>query len=70
MYYDYRLLCLRSVRQHSKSSIAQYGQTTRRINPECNQTLTEYCGKTETMEHLLCECENYSESLWCNLLIH
>jgi hypothetical protein len=39
-YYGYRLLCLRLVRQHSKSSIAQYGQTTRHINPECDQTLT------------------------------
>jgi hypothetical protein len=25
------------------------------------------CGKMETMEHLLCECENYSEPLWNKL---
>jgi hypothetical protein len=28
-------------------------------NPGC-----ERCGRTETMEHLLCECEYYSEPLW------
>jgi hypothetical protein len=27
----------------------------------------ERCGKTETMEHLLCECEYYSELLWDRL---
>jgi hypothetical protein len=24
----------------------------------------DHCGKVETMEHLLCECEHYSEPLW------
>ncbi len=33
-----------------------------RPDPNC-----ERCGKTETMEHLLCECENYSELLWSKL---
>jgi hypothetical protein len=33
-----------------------------RPDPNC-----ERCGKTETMEHLLCECENYSEPLWSKL---
>jgi hypothetical protein len=30
-----------------------------RLDPNCDR-----CGKPETMEHLLCECENYSEPLW------
>jgi hypothetical protein len=33
-----------------------------RPDPNC-----ERCSKTETMEHLLCECENYSEPLWSKL---
>jgi hypothetical protein len=33
-----------------------------RPNPNCDR-----CNKTETMEHLLCECENYSEPLWSKL---
>jgi hypothetical protein len=33
-----------------------------RLDPNCDR-----CGKTETMEHLLCECENYSEPLWGKL---
>jgi hypothetical protein len=33
-----------------------------RLDPNC-----ERCGKVETMEHLLCECENYSEPLWNKL---
>ncbi len=33
-----------------------------RPDPNCDR-----CGKTETMEHLLCECENYSEPLWSKL---
>ncbi len=31
----------------------------RRPDPSCDR-----CGKVETMEHLLCECEYYSECLW------
>jgi hypothetical protein len=33
-----------------------------RLDPNCDR-----CGKPETMEHLLCECENYSEPLWNKL---
>jgi hypothetical protein len=33
-----------------------------RPDPNCDR-----CGKTETMEHLLCECEYYSECLWNRL---
>jgi hypothetical protein len=33
-----------------------------RANPHC-----ERCKKVETMEHLLCECEYYSEPLWDKL---
>jgi hypothetical protein len=33
-----------------------------RPDPNC-----DHCGKPETMEHLLCECENYSEPLWGQL---
>jgi hypothetical protein len=33
-----------------------------RPNPQC-----ERCKKVETMEHLLCECEYYSEPLWSKL---
>jgi hypothetical protein len=33
-----------------------------RLDPNCDR-----CGKTETMEHLLCECEYYSECLWNRL---
>jgi hypothetical protein len=33
-----------------------------RLDPNCDR-----CGKMETMEHLLCECENYSEPLWNKL---
>jgi hypothetical protein len=33
-----------------------------RPDPNCDR-----CGKTETMEHLLCECENYLEPLWNKL---
>jgi hypothetical protein len=35
-----------------------------RMQPDPNCDL---CGKPETMEHLLCECENYSEPLWGKL---
>jgi hypothetical protein len=35
-----------------------------RMRPEPN---CERCGKTETMEHLLCESEKYSEPLWSKL---
>jgi hypothetical protein len=31
----------------------------RTLDPNC-----ERCGRVETMEHLLCECEYYSECLW------
>jgi hypothetical protein len=34
----------------------------RRPDPNC-----ERCGRVETMEHLLCECEYYSECLWNRL---
>jgi hypothetical protein len=33
-----------------------------RPNPQC-----ERCGQVETMEHLLCECEHYSEPIWTKL---
>jgi hypothetical protein len=33
-----------------------------RPNPTCDR-----CERTETMEHLLCECENYSVPLWNKL---
>jgi hypothetical protein len=33
----------------------------------CSYLYCERYGKTETMEHLLCECENYSEPLWSKL---
>jgi hypothetical protein len=33
-----------------------------RPDPNCDR-----CGKTETMEHLLCVCENYLEPLWSKL---
>ncbi len=33
-----------------------------RGDPNCDR-----CGETETMEHLLCECEYYSECLWNRL---
>jgi hypothetical protein len=33
-----------------------------RPDPNCDR-----CGKPETMEHLLCECEKYSEPLWGKL---
>ncbi len=33
-----------------------------RLDPNC-----ELCSKVETMEHLLCECEHYSEPLWSKL---
>jgi hypothetical protein len=33
-----------------------------RQDPNCDR-----CGKRETMEHLLCECEFYSEPLWSKL---
>jgi hypothetical protein len=33
-----------------------------RPDPNCDR-----CGKTETLEHLLCECEFYSECLWNRL---
>ncbi len=33
-----------------------------RLDPNCDR-----CGKMETMEHLLCECENYSEPPWNKL---
>jgi hypothetical protein len=33
-----------------------------RLDPNC-----ERCSKVETMEHLLCECEYYSEPLWSKL---
>jgi hypothetical protein len=35
-----------------------------RPDPNC-----ERCEKTETLEHLLCVCENYSEPLWSKLAI-
>jgi hypothetical protein len=35
-----------------------------RPNPQC-----ERCKKVETMEHLLCECEYYSEPLWSKLAV-
>jgi hypothetical protein len=34
----------------------------RRLDPNC-----ERCGRVETMQHLLCECEYYSECLWNRL---
>ncbi len=33
-----------------------------RLDPNC-----ERCGKVDTMEHLLCECEYYSGPLWSKL---
>jgi hypothetical protein len=33
-----------------------------RPDPNCDR-----CGRMETMEHLLCECEYYSEGLWNRL---
>jgi hypothetical protein len=63
--YDYPLLHPKLEKQHSKSSIIQYGLTTRLTNPGCGQTQT--AKGAEKMEHLRCECENYSEPLWTKL---
>jgi hypothetical protein len=64
--FDYCLLLLKPEKQHSRSLTAPSGRTPRRSNPECNriQTVSDVM---ETIEHLLCECEYYSEPLWSKL---
>ncbi len=46
----------------SNSQPNNLDQSRKRPDPGC-----ERCGRAETMEHLLCECEYYSEPLWNRL---
>jgi hypothetical protein len=47
----------RTIRTNNKAYTSRM-----RPDPNCDR-----CGKTKTMEHLLCACENYSEPLWNKL---
>jgi hypothetical protein len=69
----YQVLCLPALTSKTRETAFQILNRTiwtnnkafksrMRPNPNCDR-----CDKTETMEHLLCECKNYSEPLWNKL---